>query len=66
MMRPNRRADFADRVGKIYEIRYRIFPLKFLVKVHQQHPRQVDAVFFYSLGGYLVFTASWISARWWR
>ncbi|MEZ5648564.1 MAG: ABC transporter ATP-binding protein [Alphaproteobacteria bacterium] len=50
------RADFADRVGKIYEIRYRIFLLKFLVKYINNTLDKLTPFFFYALGGYLVFT----------
>jgi putative ABC transport system ATP-binding protein len=49
------RADFTDRLGVIYHIRYRIYLLKFLMKYINNSFDKVTPFFFFSIGGYLVF-----------
>ncbi|MEX2643194.1 MAG: ATP-binding cassette domain-containing protein [Acetobacterales bacterium] len=49
-------ADFGDRVGKIYAIRYQIYRKKFFIKFLNNFIAQVTPFFFYSIGGYLVIT----------
>jgi len=47
-------ADFSDRLGEIYSIRYDIYRLKFLIKFVNNFLAQVTPFFFFSIGGYLV------------
>ena len=47
-------ADFSHRVGRIYDIRYRIYRLKFMIKFLNNFLAQVIPFFFFSIGGYLV------------
>lgn len=47
-------ADFSGKVGEIYDLRYRTYVLKFLVKFINNFLAQVTPFFFYSIGGYLV------------
>lgn len=47
-------ADFSRRIGEIYELRYRTYVLKFLIKFINNFLAQVTPFFFYSIGGYLV------------
>jgi len=47
-------ADFSERVGEIYGLRYRAYVLKFLIKFINNFLAQVTPFFFYSIGGYLV------------
>jgi len=47
-------ADFAARLGRIYEIRYEIYQRKFFVKFLNNFLGQLTPFFFYSIGGYLV------------
>ena len=47
-------ADFSQRVGEIYHIRYRTYVLKFLIKFVNNFLAQITPFFFYSIGGYLV------------
>ena len=47
-------ADFSERVGEIYHLRYRAYVLKFLIKFINNFLAQVTPFFFYSIGGYLV------------
>lgn len=46
------RADFSDRLGKIYFIRYELFKRKFFVKFLNNFLAQVTPFVFYLLGGY--------------
>ncbi len=48
-----RRARFAQRLGIIYEIRYKIFIRKFLIKFINNFLAQFTPFLFYSVGGYL-------------
>ncbi len=48
------RADFAERMGAIYRIRFDIFQRKFLVKQLNSNIAQLTPFFFYLFGGYLV------------
>ncbi len=50
------RADFANWAGRIYDIRYRIYRKKFLIKFINNFIAQVTPFFFFSIGGYLVIT----------
>jgi ABC-type multidrug transport system fused ATPase/permease subunit len=47
-------ADFAERLGRIYEIRFEIYQRKFFVKFLNNMINQLTPFFFYSIGGYLV------------
>ena len=47
------RAKFAQRLGIIYEIRYKIFIRKFLIKFINNFLAQFTPFLFYSVGGYL-------------
>ena len=49
------RADFVERLGTIYGIRYRIYRLKFFAKYLNNSIDKLTPFFFYSIGGYLVF-----------
>ena len=44
-------ADFSQRVGEIYDIRYRTYVLKFLIKFVNNFLGQITPFFFYSIGG---------------
>jgi ABC-type multidrug transport system, ATPase and permease components len=48
------RADFAGWVGKIFDIRFRIYRKKFFIKFLNNFIAQLTPFFFYSIGGYLV------------
>lgn len=48
------RADIANRLGGIYDIRYEIFRRKFFIKFLNNFLAQLTPFFFYSIGGYLV------------
>jgi len=48
------RADIATRLGTIFEIRYKLFKLKFFIKFLNNFIAQLTPFFFYSVGGYLV------------
>ena len=48
------RADISRRLGIIYEIRYKLFKLKFFIKFLNNFIAQLTPFFFYSVGGYLV------------
>ena len=50
------RADFSDRLGKIYSIRYELFRRKFFVKFLNNFLAQVTPFVFYLLGGYFALT----------
>jgi ABC-type multidrug transport system fused ATPase/permease subunit len=47
-------ADFSERVGEIYHIRYKTYVQKFLIKFINNFLAQITPFFFYSIGGYLV------------
>lgn len=47
-------ADFALRLGRIYEVRFQIYNWKFLVKFLNNTINQLGPFCFYSIGGYLV------------
>ncbi len=47
-------ADFSERVGEIYSIRFETYKLKFFIKFINNFLAQVTPFFFYSIGGYLV------------
>ena len=47
------RAEFSDRLGTIYGIRYRIYKLKFFTKFLNNSIDKLTPFFFYSIGGYL-------------
>ena len=48
-----RMAMIADRLGKLYEIRFEIFQKKFFMKFLNNFITQLTPFFFYSIGGYL-------------
>ena len=48
------RADIANRLGTIYDIRYEIFRRKFAIKFLNNFIAQLTPFFFYSIGGYFV------------
>ncbi len=48
------RADIAERLGGIYDVRYEIFRRKFFIKFLNNFLAQLTPFFFYSIGGYLV------------
>jgi putative ABC transport system ATP-binding protein len=47
-------ADFSDRLGDIYIVRYEIYKQKFLIKFLNNFIAQITPFFFYAIGGYLV------------
>jgi len=49
-------ADFTQRLGTIFSIRYQVFRKKFFIKFLNNFLAQVTPFFFYSIGGYLVIT----------
>ena len=51
-------ADFSDRLGSIFHVRYRIYRQKFVIKFINNFIQQLGPFFFYSLGGYLVISGS--------
>ncbi|SUS03708.1 Multidrug transporter [uncultured Defluviicoccus sp.] len=48
------RAEFAALLGKIYDIRFKIYKKKFLIKFLNNFIAQLTPFFFFSIGGYLV------------
>ncbi len=52
------RADFSIRLGEIFEVRYKIYRQKFVIKFINNFIQQLGPFFFYSLGGYLVISES--------
>ena len=48
------RADIANRLGGIYDIRFEIFRRKFFIKFLNNFLAQLTPFFFYSIGGYLI------------
>ena len=47
-------ADFSDRLGTIFDTRYKIYRQKFVIKFINNFIQQLGPFFFYSIGGYLV------------
>lgn len=47
-------ARFAERLGRIYDIRFEIYKKKFFIKFLNNFLAQLTPFFFYSIGGYLV------------
>ncbi len=47
-------ADFTDRLGAIYHVRYRIYKQKFVIKFLNNFIQQLGPFCFYSIGGYFV------------
>lgn len=47
-------ADFSDRLGTIYDIRFEIYNRKFFIKFLNNFINQLTPFFFYAIGGYLV------------
>ncbi len=47
-------ADFAHRLGNIYDIRFEIYRRKFFIKFLNNFLNQLTPFFFYAIGGYLV------------
>ena len=52
------RADFANRLGTIFDVRYQIYQQKFIIKFINNFIQQLGPFFFYSLGGFLVIKGS--------
>jgi putative ABC transport system ATP-binding protein len=48
-----RRAQFTERLGKLFEIRFRIYQKKFFMKFLNNFITQLTPFFFYAVGGYL-------------
>jgi putative ABC transport system ATP-binding protein len=51
-------ADFSDRLGTIYDIRFEIYNRKFFIKFLNNFINQLTPFFFYAIGGYLVIRGS--------
>ena len=49
-------AEYSERIGEIYNIRYEIYRQKFFIKFLNNFIAQVTPFFFFSIGGYLVIT----------
>ena len=47
-------AEYSERIGDIFEIRYNVYLLKFFIKFLNNFIAQITPFFFYSIGGYLV------------
>jgi ABC-type multidrug transport system fused ATPase/permease subunit len=47
-------ADYSQRIGEIFYIRFEIYKQKFLIKFLNNFIAQITPFFFYSIGGYLV------------
>lgn len=47
-------ARFAERLGRIYDIRFEIYKKKFFIKFLNNFLAQITPFFFYAIGGYLV------------
>ncbi|MEZ5668220.1 MAG: ABC transporter ATP-binding protein [Alphaproteobacteria bacterium] len=52
------RTDVSDRLGTIFDIRYRIFKLKYFIKFLNNFIGQLTPFFFYAVGGWLVIEGS--------
>ncbi len=50
------RADISNRLATIYDIRFRIYKKKFLIKFINNFVGQLTPFFFFSIGGYLIIT----------
>ncbi len=48
------RADYGDRMGRVFAIRFKIYNLKFFVKFLNNFLTQMTPLMFFSIGGYLV------------
>ncbi len=48
------RADYADRMGRVFDIRFKIYNLKFFVKFLNNFLTQMTPLMFFAFGGYLV------------
>ena len=51
-------ADFASRLGAIYQVRFQIYRKKFFIKFINNFLSQLTPFFFFSIGGYLVIEGS--------
>ena len=51
-------ADFSDRLGRIFEVRFAIFKKKFFIKFFNNFLAQLGPFFFFLIGGYLVISGS--------
>lgn len=51
-------ADFAHRLGRIFDIRYQIYRKKFFIKFLNNFLAQLTPFFFFTIGGYLVIQGS--------
>ncbi|MDA0261873.1 MAG: ABC transporter ATP-binding protein, partial [Proteobacteria bacterium] len=49
-------ADFSNRLGTIFDTRYKIYRQKFVIKFINNFIQQLGPFFFYAIGGYLVIT----------
>ncbi|MAL79335.1 MAG: multidrug transporter [Sneathiella sp.] len=52
------RAMFSNQLGKIYDVRYRIYLLKFVIKFLNNFIQQLGPFFFYAIGGTMVINGS--------
>ena len=52
------RALFSNQLGKIYDVRYRIYLLKFVIKFLNNFIQQLGPFFFYAIGGTMVINGS--------
>jgi putative ABC transport system ATP-binding protein len=48
-----RKAEYSDRLGRLFEIRFKIYQKKFFMKFLNNFITQLTPFFFYSVGGYL-------------
>ncbi len=48
------RANFANQLGRVYHVRYRIYLMKFVIKFLNNFIQQLGPFFFYALGGTMV------------
>jgi ABC-type multidrug transport system fused ATPase/permease subunit len=49
-------ADYSERLGRIFDVRFRIFKKKFFIKFFNNFLAQLGPFFFYLLGGYMVIS----------
>lgn len=52
------RATFSNQLGKIYDVRYRIYLLKFIIKFLNNFIQQLGPFFFYAIGGTMVINGT--------
>ncbi len=52
------RADFTRQLGRIFDVRYRIYLLKFVIKFLNNFIQQLGPFFFYALGGTMVINGT--------